>query len=113
TGEEADAGVLAVLGDAVLLFQLLVLATQFAGDAHGKVVGEREEELGAKRLEQRAPGVAGQGGAERADALRGDDRDAARLARETEELLVAAGVAFSDGGEGMILVAQEHHLAPV
>ena len=49
-GEEADAGVLAVLGDAVLLLELLVFAAQLAGDAHGEVVGEREEEFGAERL---------------------------------------------------------------
>ena len=70
---------------------------------------KRQEDPGAERLEERAPGLAsGQHGAERGDRLRGDDRDAAALPGERERLLVARGIVLADGRERLVLVADEH-----
>jgi hypothetical protein len=52
-------------------------------------------------------------GAQRADALCGDDRDALRLARETEEFLISGRVAFANGCEVLVFVAKEENLPEI
>src|SRR5207244_4690588 len=73
----------------------------------------RAEDVDATGLQHRSPRLTWKRRPERADALGRDDRDAPRLAREGEELLVAGRVALSDGGKRMVLVAQEEDLAEV
>src|SRR6266446_10979482 len=81
--------------------------------ARGEVIRQREENLGAEGLEKGTPTFAGQRGSQGADALRGDDGDAFRLAREAEEFLVARGVAFANGCEVLVFVAKEEHLPEI
>ena len=50
---------------------------------------------------------------QRADALRGDDRDALRLTREAEELFIARRLVLAHGGEVLVLIADEEHLAEI
>src|ERR1700684_3121731 len=76
-------------------------------------MGQRENDLGAEGLEQRAPAFSGERGSQRADALRGDDGDALRLSGETEEFLVASGIALTDGGKVLVFVAEEENLAEI
>jgi hypothetical protein len=60
-----------------------------------------------------APAFAGQRQAQRADALGCNDRNALRLARETEEFLVSGRVAFAYGCEVLVFVAEEENLPEI
>src|SRR5262249_55261658 len=98
------------LGQAVADFKLVLASTEIARCSGGEIIGEREKDLGAEGLEKGAPAFTGQRGAQRADALRGNDRDALRLARETEEFLGSGRVALAHGGEVLVFVAEEENL---
>src|SRR5437773_2838362 len=79
----------------------------------GEFVGRGEEHLRPKTLEQCAPGfLAMDGGSERADALRGDDRNEPRLPAQRERALVAGWVGVAGRGEAVILVANEQQIPP-
>ncbi len=96
-----------------MLLQMLFLAAEVACHLRAEVVREGKEDLGAERLKQRAPGLAGQRGPHRADALGRHDRDAPGLTRQVEELLVARGIVFADGGKLVVFVAEKQHLPEV
>src|SRR6266851_4873648 len=100
-------------GNVVVDLPLVLPPAEFAGDFGGEVIGQGEKDLGAEGLKQSAPAFAGQGRAQRADALGGDDGDALGLTGQGEELLVAARVVFADGGKVLILVADEEDLSEV
>ena len=51
-------------------------------------------------------------GSQRADALRRDDRNQPRLARQRERAFVAGRVGFADGRKGVVLVGDEQQVAP-
>ena len=112
-GEPTDLGVVPAFGQTVADFELVLASAEIARCPRGEIIGQREKDLGAEGLEKGAPAFAGQRGAQRADALRGDDRDALRLARETEEFLVAGRVAFAHGGEVLVFVAEEENLPEI
>src|SRR3954471_23128377 len=80
SSQQADSRVLPRFGDAVARLEALGFATEIRGDERTKVVRERQEDFCAQALEQRAPGFTRQHASERADALRGDDRNALGLA---------------------------------
>src|SRR5207249_6777890 len=80
--EPTDLGVVTAFGQAVADFELVLASAEMARRARGEVIRQREENLGAEGLEKGAPTFAGQRGSQGADALRGDDGDAFRLARE-------------------------------
>ena len=101
---------MAAFREVVADFELVFPPAKLACGARGEVIRKREENLGAEGLQERAPGIAWQGGLERTDALRGDDRDALRLARETEEFLVSRGIVFAYGCEVLVLIAEEENL---
>lgn len=87
--------------------------TQLTRSLSRKVVRKSEKDFRSKSLEQCAPTVSRQGGPERTDTLRGNDRNALRLPGQTEELFIAWGVALADGREVLVLVAQKQDLAEV
>src|ERR1700722_17628811 len=112
-GEQAHAGVVRALCEVVADFQLILPSAQLAGGARGEVIGKREKNLGAEGLQKSAPALARQRRAKRTDALRGDDGDTLRLARETKEFLVARWIVIAYGGEVLVLIAQEEYLAEI
>ena len=93
--------------DVVADFQAVLATAEFACDAGREVVRQSEKDLRAKRLKKGPPGITGQCGFQRADALRGYDGNALRLAREAEELLITERLILSDGCEVLVFVAQE------
>ena len=108
-GQERELGPARGLGERVGGLRLHDAAAHLGRDPGRRLVGQRQEDPGAERLEERAPGLAsGEHGAERGDRLRGDDRDAAALPGERERLLVARGIVLVDGRERLVLVADEH-----
>ena len=106
-GEPTDLGVVPAFRQAIADFELVFASAEVAGCLRGEIVRQRQENLGAEGLEERAPAFAGQRGAQRANALRGDDRDALRLPREAEEFLVAGRIAFAHRCEVLVFVAKE------
>jgi hypothetical protein len=110
---ETDTGVMAAFRDVVVHLPLVLPPAEFAGDPRGEFVGECQEDLGAEGLQEGAPGLAGQGRAQRADALGGDDGNALGLAGEGEKLLVATRIVLAYGGEVLILVADKKDLTEV
>src|SRR6266851_5782822 len=84
-GEPTDLGIVTAFGQAVADFELVLASAEMARRARGEVIRQREKYLGAEGLQKRAPAFAGQRGSQRTDALGGDDGDAFRLARETED----------------------------
>src|SRR5205085_6684353 len=78
-----------------------------------KIVREREEHLGSEGLHQGSPALSRQRGLERAEALRGDNRNAFGLAGQAEELLIAGGLALSDRGEVLVFIAEEKDLPEI
>src|SRR5207248_1459481 len=105
--QHADAGVLPRLGQRVAWFQALGFPTEICRHLCAEVIGERKKDLRSEPLQERTPRLAGKRRSERADALRGDDGDAPRLAREREELLVAGRLVLARRGERLIFVAHE------
>ena len=91
----------------VARLQAFGLAAQVRRHLRAEVIGQRQEDLRPKALQQRAPRLAGERGPERADALRRDDRNAPRLPREREELLVARGLVLARRRERLVLIAHE------
>src|SRR5579863_759868 len=111
--EQADAGIVAAFRKVVADLELILASAELAGRPCREVVGKGEEDLGAKGLEKRAPAVAWHGGLERTDALRGNNRDALRLAGQTEELFVSGRFVLANGDEVLVFVAKEQGLAEV
>src|SRR6185437_16965731 len=87
------------------------LAAQRRRRLDRELVRLRKEDFGAEGLEQRPPALAGERLLERGDALGGDDRDAAGLARHAEEFFVAVRVVPAHGGEILVLVTDEEGIA--
>src|SRR5687767_6385548 len=56
SGENADAGILVVLRQAIAELQLFLLSTKFAGNSHAEVIAEGKEDLRAERLQESPPG---------------------------------------------------------
>ena len=108
-GQHADARVLSGLGERVARLEPLRLAAEVRGHLRAEVVGQRQEDLRAQALQERAPRLARERRPQRADALRRDDRNAARLARQREELLVAGRLVLARRRERLVLVADEQH----
>src|SRR5580704_18367854 len=92
--EQAYTGVVPTLGEVVTYLELVFASAQLAGSSGREIIRECEEYLRAKSLQECAPSVTGESGLERTYALGSDNRDALRLAGETEELLVARWLAF-------------------
>ena len=67
-----------------LRHQPLVLPTEITRDPRAEVITEGEEYFRAKGLQQGPPALARQCRLERTQALRGDNRDALALPRQTE-----------------------------
>ena len=88
------------------------LAAQIRRHLRAEVVGQRQEDLRPQALQERAPRLARERGSQRADALRRDDRNAARLPRQREELLVAGRLVLARRRERLVFVADEQHRAP-
>jgi len=112
-GEPTDLGVVPAFRQAIADFEPVFASAEVARCLRGEIIGQRQENLGAEGLEERAPAFAGQRGSQRADALCGDDRDALWLAREAEEFLVAGRIAFANGCEVLIFVAKEENLPEI
>ena len=101
------------LRHAVVRLQPIAPAAQLRRVPGGELVAGRQEDLRAEALQQRAPAlVPRQRRAQRADALRGDDRNQPRLAGQRERALVAGRIRFTHCGEGVVLVADEQQVAP-
>src|SRR5882762_10657136 len=111
--QEADTSVVAALGQVVTHFQSIFFPAEFACRACREVIRKGQENLCAESLEQRPPGIARQSRFERADALGGDDRNALRLPRETEELFIPGRLILSDRSKVMIFVTQKEDLSKV
>jgi hypothetical protein len=79
----------------------------------GEVVRGRRKYLGPKGLQLGAPGIARQGGLERADALRRDDWNALGPAGKTEESFISSRLSLAYGSEMVVLVAAEKHLPEI
>src|SRR5882762_5785014 len=109
-GQKADAGIVPAFRKAVADLELIFAPAEFARDLRGEVIGECEEYFCTERLEQCAPRFPGHRGLERADALRGDDRDALRLAREAEKLFVACGLILADRHKVLVFVTEKNSL---
>src|ERR1700730_12000261 len=105
--EQAYAGVVPTLGEVVTDLELVFASAQLAGGSGREIIRECEEYLRAESLQECAPSFTRQSRLERADALSGDNWNALRLPGETEELLVARWLAFTNGGEMLVLVAHE------
>src|ERR1700686_833901 len=105
--EQAYTGVVPTLGEVVTDLELVFASAQLAGGSGREIIRECEEYLRAESLEKGAPSFTRQSRLERTDALSGDNWNALRLPGETEELLVARWLAFTDGGEMLVLVAHE------
>src|SRR6202140_1070059 len=105
--EQAYTGVVPTLGEVVTDLELVFASAQLAGGSGREIIRECEEYLRAESLQECAPSVTRQSRLERTDALSGDNWNALRLPGETEELLVARWLAFTDGGEMLVLVAHE------
>ena len=87
---------LSAFGERVARLEPVRAPAQFRGDPRGELVAGREEHLGAEALQQRPPRfVAAERRSQRRDALRRDDRDQPRLARQRERALVAGRVGFA------------------
>ena len=112
-GEQTDAGIMAAFRQVVADFEPVFAPAQVTRSPGRKVVGKSEKDFGPEGLEQCPPAVSRQGGSERTDALRGDDRNALRLPGKTEELFIACRVALAHGREVLILVAQKQDLTEV
>jgi len=88
--QQADARVMAALGQVVAHLQTVFAPTEFARGSRGEIVRKRQENLRAKvwsSVRQLSPGRV-----ERSElnALGGDDGNAFGLARKTEELPAAS-----------------------
>src|SRR5258706_16455262 len=94
-------------------FQPVFASTEFAGRSSGKVIGKRQEDFRAKRLQQSPPGFTRERGLERADALGGDDGNAPGLAGKAEEFLIAGRVAFAGGSKVLGFITEEQNLPEV
>jgi hypothetical protein len=111
--EQTDAGIMATFRQVIADLQLILPPAELAGCFRREIIGKSEENLGAKRLEKRAPALARHGGFQRADALCGDDRDALRLSGEAEKLLVSSRFVLANGDEVLVFVTKEQGLAEV
>src|SRR5208282_5262936 len=105
--EQAYTGVVPTLGEVVTDLELVFASAQLAGGSGREIIGECEEYLRAESLQECAPSFAGESGLERTDALSSDNWNALRLAGEAEELLIARRLAFTNGGEMLVLVTHE------
>src|ERR1700686_675607 len=84
--EQAYTGVVPTLREVVTDLKLVFASAQLAGGSGREIIRECEEYLRAKSLQECAPSFTGESGLERTYALGSDNRDALRLAGETEEL---------------------------
>ncbi len=110
-GQERELGPARGLGERVGGLCLQDAPAHLGRDPGRRLVAQGQEDPGAERLEERAPGLAsGEHRAERGDRLRGDDRDAAALPGERERLLVASGIVLADGRERLVLLLRTVHL---
>src|SRR6202166_2906821 len=105
--EQTYASVVPTFREVVTDLQLVFAPAQLARGSGREIIREREEYLRAESLQECAPRFTGESGLERTDALGSDNWNALRLAGETEELLVARWLAFTDGGEMLVLVTHE------
>src|SRR6202051_922169 len=105
--EQAYTGVVPTLGEVVTDLELVCASAQLARCPGGEIVRECEEYLRAESLQECAPRFTWQSGLERTDALGSDNWNALRLAGEAEELLIARRLAFTNGGEMLVLVTHE------
>src|SRR5579872_879262 len=105
--EQAYMGVVPTLGEVVTDLELVFASAQLTGGSGREIIRECEEYLRAESLQECAPSVTGQSGLERTDALGSDNRDALRLSREAEELLVARWLAFTNGGKMLVFITHE------
>src|ERR1700722_81196 len=105
--EQAYASVVPTLRQVVTDLQLVFTPAKLARGSGRDIIRECEEYLRAKSLQECSPGVTGQSGLERTDALGSDNWDALRLSREAEELLVAGWLAFTNGCKMLVLVTHE------
>src|SRR5690349_21048159 len=92
--------------------ELVLTPAEVAGDAGAEVVAQGQEHLVAFGLQPGAPGLAGQHGPQRAEALGRGDADAPCLPPERGELFVAAWVVLASRDDGLALVGNEGGLAP-
>src|ERR1700686_1194352 len=105
--EQAYTGVVPTLREVVTYLELVFASAQLAGGSGREIIRECEEYLRAECLQKCTPCFTGQSRLKRTDALGSDDWNALRLSGETEELLVARWLAFTNGGEMLVLVAHE------
>src|SRR5579872_6954984 len=105
--EQAYMGVVPTLGEVVTDLELVFASAQLTGGSGREIIREGEEYLRAESLQECAPSFAGQSGLERTNTLSGDNWNALRLAGEAEELLIACGLTFTNGGEMLVLVTHE------
>src|SRR5581483_6243108 len=97
----------------VMRLEFVAASAQICGGTRGEFVACREEQLRPEALQERSPAfVSWQGRTERADALRGDNRNELRLTRQRKSPFVAGRVRFTNGRERVVLVADEQQIAP-
>jgi len=58
-GEERNACMMTAFRDVVIPLPLVFLSAELAGDSGGEIVREGQEDLGARGLQERPPGLAG------------------------------------------------------
>src|SRR6202140_4340803 len=105
--EQAYTGVVPTLGEVVTDLELVFASAQLAGGSGREIIRESEEYLRAECLQKCTPCFTGQSRLKGTDALGSNNWNALRLSGETEELLVARWLAFTNGGEMLLLVAHE------
>src|SRR4051812_1202817 len=94
-------------------FETILASAELGGIPCGELVAGGEKDLGSKTLEQRPPALlARKSGPERADALRGDNWDQPRLARQRKRTLIAGRIHFAHRRERVVLVADEQQVSP-
>src|SRR3954468_7689482 len=94
---------LAGLRDGVPGLQAVDAAAQVGGKLRGELIAGGQEHLRSEALEQRPPAlVTWQRRTQRTDALRGHDRNQARLARHGKRSLVSRRLRFAHGRKGVV-----------
>src|ERR1051326_1075693 len=104
---------MAALRQVVAGLEFVFPPAEIAGGARREIVRKSEEYFCSERLQESAPGFAGQRRFERADALRGDDGNTPWLAGQTEELLIARRLALPDRRKMLVFVAEKKNLTEV